>query len=184
MKRVLLVVMAMLIISTGKPTDLWSGESLKFAQSKHMDHDVHGTKKSHGHPMGGMDMKGMEGHKHHDHQQHHKQMNIPSKMPPHSALKPAEGARVKILSPKNGDQVRGNEVELHFELVKGKRGNHVHAYVDEELMGMFGKDEGTLNGMGTLTGIRPGHHTLELRVVTKEHNTELDAIDRVKFMVK
>jgi len=54
----------------------------------------------------------------------------------------------------------------------------VHAYVDGELMGMF-------NGQsGTLTGVKPGKHVLELRVVAEDHQSELNAIDRVSFSVK
>jgi hypothetical protein len=37
---------------------------------------------------------------------------------------------------------------------------------------------------GTLTGIQPGSHTMEARVVAEDHMTELDAKDTVKFMVR
>jgi len=93
-------------------------------------------------------------------------------------LQPAEGARVKIVTPKNGQEFKGEQVPLEFKLTKGKRGNHVHAYVDGELMGMFSSEK------GTLTGIKPGKHTLELRVVTNDHMTELNATDRASFVVK
>jgi hypothetical protein len=93
-------------------------------------------------------------------------------------LQPAEGASVKIVTPKNGQEFKGDQVPLEFKLTKGKRGNHVHAYVDGELMGMFSSEK------GTLTGIRPGKHTLELRVVTNDHMTELNATDRTSFVVK
>ncbi len=63
-------------------------------------------------------------------------------------------------------------------MTKGKRGHHVHAYVDGELMGMFTGAQGTLNG------IKTGHHVLELRVVAEDHQTELDARDRIGFVVK
>jgi hypothetical protein len=69
-------------------------------------------------------------------------------------------------------------VPLKFILTKGKRGHHVHAYVDGELAGMFGSQEGTLNG------IKPGRHVLELRVAAEDHQTELDARDRIEFVVK
>jgi hypothetical protein len=98
-------------------------------------------------------------------------------MPP-PKLAPAEGASVKIVSPKDGQVVKGGAVPLEFKLTKGKRGNHVHAYVDGELMGMF------MSETGTLTGIQPGKHTLELRVVVADHTTELDASDKVAFVVK
>ena len=71
-----------------------------------------------------------------------------------------------------------DKVPLKFNLTKGKRGQHVHAYVDGELMGMFESRQGTLNG------IVPGRHILELRVVAEDHQTELDAADRVEFIVK
>ena len=69
------------------------------------------------------------------------------KMPPKSALQPAEGASVKIVSPKDGQVINGDKVPLEFKMTKGKRGEHVHAYVDGELMGMFKTEKGTLNGI-------------------------------------
>ena len=94
------------------------------------------------------------------------------------ALKPAEGASIKILAPTKGQTFKGDNMEIHYKLTKGKRGHHAHAYVDGELMGMFESDKGTLNG------IKPGKHILELRVVADDHTTELDAKDRVEFVVK
>jgi hypothetical protein len=95
-----------------------------------------------------------------------------------AALKPAEGASIKILSPAKGQSFKGDKVPIEFKLTKGKRGHHAHAYVDGELMGMFE------NAKGTLNGVKPGKHTLELRVVADDHKTELDATDRVEFTVK
>jgi hypothetical protein len=95
-----------------------------------------------------------------------------------AALKPAEGASIKILSPTKGQTFKGDKVPIEFKLTKGKRGHHAHAYVDGELMGMFE------SAKGTLTGVKPGKHTLELRVVANDHKTELDATDRVEFTVK
>ncbi len=93
-------------------------------------------------------------------------------------LQSAEGAKVKILSPTPGQIFATDQVPLRFKLTKGKRGDHVHAYIDGELMGMF------LSKQGALNGIRPGIHVLELRVVAEDHQTELDARDRVEFVVK
>jgi hypothetical protein len=93
-------------------------------------------------------------------------------------LDPAEGASVEIISPKAEQVFKGDKVPLRFKLTKGKRGHHVHAYVDGELMGMFESRQGTLNG------IPPGRHVLELRVVAADHQTELDASDRIVFVVK
>jgi hypothetical protein len=47
-----------------------------------------------------------------------------------------------------------------------------------ELMGMVTGKQGMLNG------IKPGRHVLELRVVAEDHQTELDAQDRIEFVVK
>ena len=93
-------------------------------------------------------------------------------------LLPAEGASVKILSPKKEQIFQSDRIPLQFRLVKGKRGHHVHAYVNGELMGMLN------NRTGTLTGIKPGKYVLELRVVAEDHQSELDAIDQVSFAVK
>jgi hypothetical protein len=110
-----------------------------------------------------------------------KGMDMPShdsaKMPAKSSLKPAEGAKVKIVSPKSGEVFTGDRVPLEFKLTKGKRASHVRAYIDGELMGMFESERGTLNG------IKPGKHTLELRAVTPDH-TELNATDKVSFTTK
>jgi hypothetical protein len=113
------------------------------------------------------DMKGMD-----------MPMKESSKMSSKSALQPAEGASVKIVSPKTGEVLKGDKVPLEFKLTKGKRGAHVHAYVDGEMMGMFESEKGTLNG------IKPGQHTLELRVTTADHNIELNAMDKVSFTTK
>jgi putative copper export protein len=93
-------------------------------------------------------------------------------------LQAAEGAGVKILEPMSGQVFGSDKVPLRFNLTKGKRGDHVHAYIDGELMGMFQSKQGTLNGL------KPGRHVLELRVVAEDHQTELDAQDRVEFVVK
>ena len=94
------------------------------------------------------------------------------------ALKPAEGASIEILAPAKNQVFKGDKVAIQYKLTKGKRGHHAHAYVDGELMGMFESDKGTLNG------IKPGKHVLELRVVADDHKTELDAKDQVEFVVK
>ncbi len=95
-----------------------------------------------------------------------------------STPKPAEGASVKIVSPKPGQVVKGDRVPLEFKWTKGKHGHHVHAYVDGKLMGMF---EGS---KATLAGIKPGQHTLELRVSAADHPTELNATDKAHFIVE
>src|SRR4030095_2181015 len=68
--------------------------------------------------------------------------NQPQKAPAKSSLKPAEGASIKILVPTKGQIFKGDQVSIQFKLVKGKAGHHVHAYVDNELMGMFEGEKG------------------------------------------
>jgi putative copper export protein len=110
------------------------------------------------------------------HAVHAARQNVPPAQPP--ALQPAQGASVKIIAPVNHQSVTGDRVELRFKLTKGNRGHHAHAYIDGELVGMFEGNEGTLNG------IKPGKHTLEVRVVADDHQTELDASDKVVFTAK
>ncbi len=98
---------------------------------------------------------------------------------PAPKLQPAEGAAVTILSPKEGEVFYSDEIPMRYEFTKGKRGNHLHAYIDGRLMGMFSDPSG-----GTLTGIQPGKHILELRVTTEDHLTELDATAKVHFLVE
>jgi hypothetical protein len=95
-----------------------------------------------------------------------------------TATAPARGAEIKILSPREGETVRGDQVPIAFRMAGGESGSHAHAYIDGELMGMFESQN------GTLTGIAPGAHTLELRVVAADHMTELDASDKIHFVVK
>lgn len=102
----------------------------------------------------------------------------PAKTPAKAALKPAEGASIKIIAPKKDQVLKGDSIPLEFKLTKGKRGHHAHAYIDGQLMGMFESEKGTLNG------IKPGKHVLELRVVAEDHKTELDATDKVAFTTK
>ena len=94
------------------------------------------------------------------------------------ALQPAEGASIKILSPTKSQVIKGDKVPVQFKLTRGKHGHHAHAYVDGELVGMFESEKGTLNG------IKPGKHLLQLRVAGADHNTELDATDEVEFVVR
>jgi hypothetical protein len=169
MKKYALVFFVILFFSAAGLTKVLWKEGSVDAQTSHKDHSgtMSHPKSSSTSQKAPADSHQMHGHK--DHLQ---------KAPPISKLKPAEGASVKILSPKEGQAIKGDQVPIHFKIVRGKQGHHVHAYVNGELMGMFESEK------GALTGIKPGSHVLELRVVAKDHQTELDARDRVKFMVK
>ncbi len=87
------------------------------------------------------DMKGME-----------MPMKQMEKAPGTSALKPAEGASVKIVSPKPGQVVKDDRVPLEFRWAKGKRGHHSHVYVDGKLRSMFEGSRATLTGMTDFFG--------------------------------
>jgi uncharacterized membrane protein len=102
----------------------------------------------------------------------------PGQRPTNVKLEPADGASVTLISPRNGQEFKSDQIPVSFSFVKGKRGEHVHAYVDGQLMGMFKSET------GTLTGIQPGRHILELRAVARDHQTELDATATVEFIVK
>jgi hypothetical protein len=161
MKRFSYIAAATLFVaSAGLTSLLWKGGAAT-AQVGHREHKAHGTERAKSSTAGG-----------------EKATHLHGKTERKPKLHPPEGASVKILSPKPGAVIKGDTVPLRFKLVKGKRGEHVHAYVDGELMGMFKSET------GTLTGIKPGRHTLELRVVAADHETELDATDRVTFVVE
>jgi hypothetical protein len=112
------------------------------------------------------------------HQHKHGHTKHSDKVTDGGKLLPADGAMVKILSPRKEQIFKSDRIPLQFNLIKGRRGHHVHAYVNGELMGMFSSES------GTLTGIKPGKHVLELRVVAEDHQSELDAIDKVSFTVR
>lgn len=112
------------------------------------------------------------------HQHQDGRTNNSDRVSPAGKLLPADGASVKILSPTKDQIFQRDRIPLEFRIVKGKRGHHVHAYVNGELMGMFNSQT------GTLTGLKPGKHVLELRVVAEDHKSELDAIDKVSFVVE
>ena len=93
-------------------------------------------------------------------------------------LQAAEGARVTLVTPKPGQVFHSDQIPIRFTMIRGKRGHHVHAYVDGSLVGMFESEQ------GTLTGIQPGQHRLELRIVAEDHQTELDASAQTDFVVQ
>jgi hypothetical protein len=160
------VIVALFVISAGLTKLFWCDEKIAAAQPSHKNHMEHGTEQP---GAGSTHESGMPGHRHRTNDESALQKK---------GLRPAEGASVEILSPKEGQNFKSDEVPVHFKFVKGTRGHHIHAYVDGELMGMFESKK------GTLTGIKPGKHTLEVRAVAEDHQTELDATDRVTFIVE
>ena len=103
-------------------------------------------------------------------------MNLDSPSPSSTSKpSPAEGAKVQIISPKKNQVLTSQDVVFSYRMVRGKRGSHVHAYLDGKSVGMFAGNS------GTLTSLAPGKHRLELRVIADDHVTELDAGDVVEF---
>jgi hypothetical protein len=158
--------------SAGAETD--ARQTTLVAQQRPMQPQDHGADRSQPKATGGV-KDGPGGHGGADHSQ---------AMPARAALKPPEGASVKILAPRPKQVVAGDGVLLKYSLVKGRRGHHVHVYVDGKLVGMFKRDPGTSRGEGTLPRLEPGPRTVELRVVADDHETELDATATVTFTVK
>ena len=71
----------------------------------------------------------------------------------------ADGSKVMITSPKDGDKV-GDSFELKWELVKGDQGGHVHVYVDNEYQRGF---------HGTLKGLSKGEHQITIKAANEDH---------------
>jgi hypothetical protein len=55
----------------------------------------------------------------------------------------ADGSKVLIISPKDGDKV-GDSFELKYELSNGSHGGHAHVFVDNEYQRGF---HGTIKGL-------------------------------------
>ncbi|MGI0050822.1 MAG: hypothetical protein ACRD8K_03705, partial [Nitrososphaeraceae archaeon] len=167
MKKISYAVMTALFVISFSLTKLfWRDEKIAAAQPRHKSQMDHGAEQP---GAGSTHGSGMPKHKHGKEDESASQKKD---------LKPAEGASMEILSPREGQVFKSDVIPVHFKFLKGKRGHHVHAYVDGELMGMFETEK------GTLTGIQPGKHVLEARVATQEHGVELNAIDRVEFVVE
>ena len=71
----------------------------------------------------------------------------------------ADGSKVMITSPKDGDKV-SDSFELKFELSKGSHGGHAHVYVDNEYQRGF---------HGTIKGLSKGEHQITVKAANKDH---------------
>ena len=71
----------------------------------------------------------------------------------------ADGSKVMITSPKDGDKV-GDNFELKYELPNGSHGGHVHVYVDNEYQRGF---------KGTLKGLSKGEHQITVKAANEDH---------------
>ena len=78
----------------------------------------------------------------------------------------AAGKKIRILSPAQGAVIKGDSVEVRYELAKGGHSTHVHCYVDGEYQRGF---------TGVVKGLARGKH--EIRLVAADHNHQTTASD-------
>jgi hypothetical protein len=70
-------------------------------------------------------------------------------------------AQIRILSPSQGAIIKGDSVEVRYELAKGVDATHIHCYVDGEYQRGFS---------GVVKGLARGTH--EIKVVAVGHDHE------------
>jgi hypothetical protein len=91
-----------------------------------------------------------------------------------SAARPSSPAVLKILSPTNGEVVKGSDVKIEVSLTGARivpattthitpdRG-HLHVYLDNQLVGMnFATSD-------HVTGVAPGMHVVRVEFVASDH---------------
>ena len=77
-----------------------------------------------------------------------------------AAALPVEEPKIMITSPKDGDTV-SDSFEVKYELTKGSKATHVHAYVDDVYQKSFS---------GVLKGLSKGAHKVTVTGATKDHD--------------
>ena len=75
-------------------------------------------------------------------------------------------AQIRILSPSPGAVIKGDSVEVRYELAKGVHATHVHCYVDGEYQRGFS---------GVVKGLTRGTH--EIKVVAAGHDHQATAAE-------
>jgi hypothetical protein len=77
----------------------------------------------------------------------------------------AQDASVMISSPANGAKVGMSAVKVHYSVVTGPKGDHVHFYVDGEEAAVLHQLKGTY----TVDKLKAGDHDLCIKIVDKGH---------------
>ncbi len=77
-----------------------------------------------------------------------------------------DGSEVKIVSPAAGAVIKGDSVDVQYELTKGNKADHVHCFVDGEYQKKFS---------GIVKGLTLGKH--EIKVVAADEDHELLAAE-------
>jgi len=73
-----------------------------------------------------------------------------------------DGSQLKIVSPAQGAVVKGDSVEVQYELTKGAHATHVHCYVDGEYQKGFS---------GVVKGLTRGKHEIKVVAANHDHKT-------------
>ena len=76
----------------------------------------------------------------------------------------AAETQIKILSPSPGAVIKGDSVEVRYELAKGGHASHVHCYVDGEYQRGFS---------GVVKGLTRGTHEIKVVAVGHDHQTTI-----------
>ena len=77
-----------------------------------------------------------------------------------------DGSQIKIVIQENGAVVKGDQLELKYELAKGEHATHAHVYLDGQYQKGFS---------GTFKGLTPGKH--EIKVVAANHDHKVLAAE-------
>jgi hypothetical protein len=78
----------------------------------------------------------------------------------------AAKTQMRILSPTSGSVIKGDSVEVRYELVKGSHSTHIHCYVDGEYQRGF---------TGIVKGLARGKH--EIKLVAAGHDHQATAVE-------
>jgi hypothetical protein len=99
---------------------------------------------------------------------------------PAMAGEKAHAGNVVITSPADGEAINGGTVDVVIELRdKGRRGDHVHLYIDGKLVKpLYGR-----RVVYTFNGLSRGRHTITVKIATKGHSV-LDTEDSVTVTVR
>lgn len=73
----------------------------------------------------------------------------------------ADGSRLTIVSPAQGEVIRGDSVEVRYRLSKDTQATHIHCYVDGEYQKGF---------KGVLKGLTRGSHEIRLVAASHDHD--------------
>ena len=107
-----------------------------------------------------------------------------------SAARPHSPAKITILSPKDGEVVKGTSTDVKMDLQGGKvvpttvtkitpTTGHIHVQVDGKIVAM------TAGLIQQLNGLKPGTHTLRIEFVAADHGPfDPRVFDEIAFTVK